>query len=102
MLRIPETELEFRNALIDAAEVGAKKALVEAGRLTPFLKLKESQKMYGASVVNRWIKEGLITTIKDGSHNASVRIDRIQIETIAKTCNRATYLTTEERICQKQ
>jgi hypothetical protein len=29
--------------------------------------------------------------------NASVRIDRIEIETVAKTANRASYLTTEER-----
>jgi hypothetical protein len=96
-LRLPQTEIEYRNALIDAAEVGAKKALLEAGILKPFLKLREAQRNYGESVVNRWIKEGLITPIKDGNRTASVRINRIEIETIAKTANRASYLTTEER-----
>jgi len=97
MIRIPETELEYRNALIDAAEVGAIKALIEVGALKPYLKLREAQRKYGAAIVNRWIKEGLISPIKDGDWSASVRIDRIQIETVAKTANRASYLTTNER-----
>jgi hypothetical protein len=94
---LPQTELEYRNALIDAAEVGAMKALMEIGELKPYIKLRESYRKYGEAVVNRWIKEGLIEPKKDGTRNASVRINRIEIETVAKTCNRATYLTTEER-----
>lgn len=97
-LLLPQTELEYRNALIDAAEIGAKKALEEAGLLKPYLKLREAQRLYGESIVNRWILEGLINPIKDGNRTASVRIARIQIATVAKTCNRSTYLNTEERI----
>ena len=97
-MNLPQTEIEYRNALIDAAELGAKKALEKIGKLEPYLKLNEAKKTYGPAIVERWIKEGLIDLIKDGSNNASVRIDRIQIETVAKTCNRATYLTTQERI----
>ena len=97
-LRMPETEIEFRNALIDAAEVGATKALMDVGALKPYLKLREAQRLYGKAVVNRWISEGLITTIKDGERTASVRIDRLEIQTVAKTCNRATYQNTEERL----
>lgn len=94
---LPETEREFRNALLDAAEMGAQKALEAAGVIKPYIKLREAQRKYGVSIVNRWIREGIITPIKDGGRNASVRIDRMQIESIAKTCNRACYLTTEER-----
>jgi hypothetical protein len=94
---LPQTEIEYRNALIDAAELGAKKALQEVGLIKPYMKLREAQRQYGESIVNRWILEGLIDAIKDGDRNASVRIDRIQIETVAKTCNRASYLTIEER-----
>ena len=97
-MRLPETEIEFRNALIDAAELGATKALMDAGVLKPYLKLREAQRLYGKAVVNRWINEGLITTIKDGERTASVRIDRLEIQTVAKTCNRATYQNTEERL----
>lgn len=94
---LPQTEIEYRNALIDAAELGAKKALEAAGVIKPYLKLREAQRLYGESIVKRWIQEGLINAIKDGTRNASVRINRIQIETVAKTCNRSNYLTTEER-----
>jgi hypothetical protein len=94
---LPQTETEYRNALIDAAELGARKALEAVGLIKPYLKLREAQRLYGISVVNRWILEGLVKTIKDGTRNASVRINRLQIETVAKTCNRSNYLTTEER-----
>ena len=97
-MRLPETEIEYRNALIDAAEIGATKALIQIGQLKPYLKLREAFRLYGEGIVNRWIKEGLINPIKDGDRNASVRICRIEIETVAKTCNRSFYLTTEERL----
>ena len=97
-LQIPITEIEYRNALIDAAELGAKIALKEAGLIKPYLKLRQAQRLYGAETVRRWISEGLITTIKDGERTASVRIDRLEIQTVAKTCNRATYQNTEERL----
>lgn len=97
MLRLPETETEYRNALIDAANLGAYKALEMAGAIKPYLKLREAFRIYGEAAVKRWIAEGLIRPIKDGSRNASVRISRVELEATAKVCNRATYLTTEER-----
>jgi hypothetical protein len=92
-LQLPQTEIEFRNALIDAAEIGARKALEQAGLIKPYMKLREAYRQYGEAIVKRWIQEGLIKTIKDGERNASVRISRTQIETIAMTCNRASYLS---------
>lgn len=97
MLRMPQTELEFRNALVDAAEAGATKALMDVGLLKPYLKLREAYRLYGEAIVNRWIKEGLVRVKKDGTRNASVRIDRLELLTVARTANRATYLTAEER-----
>jgi hypothetical protein len=96
-MRLPETEIEYRNALIDAAQVGATKALCEVGQIKPFLKLREAYRKYGEGTVKRWITEGLIEVKKDGNRTSSVRIDRIQIETISRASNRTTYLTTEER-----
>lgn len=96
-MQLPKTEIEYRNALIDAAEVGATKALCDVGILKPFMKLREAQRKYGEGIVNRWEKEGLIEFIKDGPRNSSIRIDRVKIETVAKASNRATYLNTEER-----
>lgn len=97
---LPQTEIEYRNALIDAAEVGASKILMECGVLKPFLKLREAYRLHGEGTVKRWISEGLINPVKDGPHNSTVRIDRIELLTVARTCNRATYLTTVERTKQ--
>lgn len=96
-MRLPETEHEYRNALVDAAEVGARKVLIDLGLSKPHMKLREAYRAYGERVVKRWIAEGLVEVKKDGPRNASVRIDRMQLESIAKTCNRATYLSTKER-----
>jgi hypothetical protein len=101
-LRLPESKTEYRNALIDAAELGAQKALIEADMLRPYLNLRQAQRKYGAAIVKRWHEEGLIRFIKDGNYTASIRIDRIQIEAIAKACNRATFLTTEERVVNQK
>ena len=96
-IKLPETEIEYINALIDACELGATKALAKVGSIKPYLKLREAQRIYGSAIVNRWAEEGLITLIKDGDRNASVRIDRMEIEAVAKTSNRSSYLRTEER-----
>lgn len=96
-MRLPETEHEYLNSMVDVAELGARKILIELGLSKPYMKLREAYRVYGENVVKRWIAEGLLDVKKDGPRNASVRLDRMQLEAIAKTCNRATYLTTEER-----
>lgn len=96
-LVLPKTEIEYRNALIDAGTVSAMKALQEAGLMTPYIKISQAYRLHGRYVVDRWIEEGLIKKIKDGNKSATVRIDRIQLEAVAMASNRATYLTTSER-----
>ena len=98
---MPETIFELRNLLADAAELGAKKALQEAGLLRPYLSMNEAKRKYGRAIVDRWVAEELIKVLKDGNASAKCRIDRIQIEAVAKTANRCTYLTVEERSPQK-
>lgn len=85
------TDIEYRRALMDAAEIAAQKVLVATGNLKPYLSLNQCYKMYGRGTVDRWIREGLITPIKDGDANSKVRIERIQIETVAKSSNRVSY-----------
>lgn len=97
-MRLPETELEYMHCLADAAELGAKRALQEAGIMRTFLKLTEAYRLYGRGVVDRWLQEGLITGVKDGNHTSTVRIERNQIELVAKTANRITYLMKKERL----
>lgn len=92
-IQVPETETEYMNALIDAANIGALKALEMVGASKPYLKLREAFRLYGRRIVKRWIDEGLIHTIKDGDKNSSVRISRVEIEAVSMACNRATYIT---------
>ena len=72
-----------------------------AGHIKPYLKLREANRLYGPAVVKRWIQEGLVTAIKDGDRNASVRISRVEIAAVARTCNRTTYLPMSERTNNK-
>ena len=96
-LKLPQSRVEYINALRDASEMGAIKALEAAGLIKPYLSEREAKRKYGPKIVARWIKERLVIVLKDGDATASKRIERLQIEAVAKSANRATYLTTEER-----
>lgn len=96
-LKMPQSRVEYINALRDASEMGALKALEAAGLIRPYLSEREAKRKYGPAIVARWIQERLITVLKDGDGTASKRIDRLQIEAVAKSANRCTYLTTLER-----
>jgi hypothetical protein len=85
------TEVQMRIMMLETAELAAQKVLVATGQLKPHLSLKEAQCIHGKSIVNRWIKEGLVRPIKDGEGNTKVRIDRIQLEAVARTSNRASW-----------
>lgn len=90
-MEIPKTEIEFRNALIDAAELGAQKALEMAGCISPMMKVTEAYRQYGRRQVERWIKERLINPKKDGENTSAVRISRVEISSVAMMANRESY-----------
>lgn len=94
-------EKHLKDLLADACEIGFKKGLMTGSaseiKLKPYISKKLAYQLYGRAIVDRWIKEGLIKEIKDGDNSSTVRIDRIQIEIIAKSSNRSSFLTTEER-----
>lgn len=94
-MQIEPHELDLM--LQNAAEMGAKKALLELGLAKPFLSLSQAQKVYGKRV-HRWIKEGLINKVKDGDATSTVRLDRIQLDNLAKSSNRNTYMNTSEML----
>jgi len=68
-----------------AAEMGAKLALAQTGRIKPYLKKSEAFSLYGRKNIERWIDEGLITIRKDGNHSAQWRICRIELDAVAKS-----------------
>lgn len=86
-------EKHLKDLLADAFEIGFKKGLLTASsveiKLKPYISKSESYRLYGRSLVDRWIASNLIREIKDGENNSSIRIDRIQLELVAKASNRA-------------
>ena len=94
-------EKHLKDLLADAVEIGFKKGLMTGTfsetKLKPYISKKQAYKLYGRVIVDRWIKEGLVKEIKDCENTATIRIDRIQIEIIAISCNRSSFLNTEER-----
>lgn len=90
--------LTLRRLLTDAAELGAKRALIDAGLDTTVFNQKQAERFIGSSKeLERWNAEGLVKRYKDGDRNSRVRYDRMQLEILAKTSNRTTYLNTNER-----
>ena len=70
--------------LEQAAEMGAKHALTQCGYLKPFLKKSEAYRQFGRKNVEHWIEGGLLTPRKDGDHSAAWRLERLELEAIAK------------------
>lgn len=81
-------DVEVINLMTCIAELAVEKYATKHGDLRPYLSVREAGRMYGPAVIKRWHKEGLITFIKDGNNTASIRIDRIQLEAVAKSSNR--------------
>lgn len=78
--------------LADAAEMGANLALTKAGLLGATISKSEAYRMYKRGKVDKWLREGLLTPHKDvGVRSAKWRIDRNEIEAIAKSDNRPAY-----------
>jgi hypothetical protein len=67
-----------------AAELGATQALIQTGRLKPYLSKAEASRLYGRNNIERWVDEGLLAVRKDGNHSAAWRIDRLELELIVK------------------
>lgn len=89
---------ELRTMLQDAAEMGARKALTEAGHIKPFLSKREADRMYGRALVERWIDEGLVTPEKDGTNTSKIRISREQIHIVATSSNRMSWFNHREAV----
>lgn len=75
-----------------ASELGAIRALVKTGKLKPYLKKSEAFRLYKRINIEQWIEEGLITPRKDGNNSAAWRIERLEVEVIARSIYLLRYL----------
>lgn len=84
-LSLPQSETEYRNALIDAAEVGAEKALIEIGCKSPIIKRTDAERTYSRRTIKILLDAGLIEAKKTGERNHTVYFDRIQLLTAIRS-----------------
>jgi hypothetical protein len=84
-LILPQTEVEYRNALIDAAEVGAEKALIEIGSKSPVIKRTDAERTYTKRTIKILLKAELIELKKPGERNSAAHFDRIQLLTAIRS-----------------
>lgn len=84
--------------LKDQAELAATATLIKHGTLKPYLSKSDAYRIYSRTNVDRWLKEGLISPIKDGTTSAKWRLDRLELETVSKVSNRPSYKTVNERL----
>jgi len=89
-ITLPKSILQ--SMLADAAEIGANIALTKAGLLGATISKSQAYRMYKRGKVDKWIRDGVLEVHKDvGASSSKWRIDRAQIEAIAKSDNRPAY-----------
>ncbi|MDR1349131.1 MAG: hypothetical protein LBJ63_12025 [Prevotellaceae bacterium] len=88
---IPQSEVELRNIIQSIVELTTTSVLSRLGLLKPYISLKEAYDAYGWGTVERWCSEGLVKKIKDGEGSSPVRINRVEIESVAKASNRTEW-----------
>lgn len=74
------TTFELKNLLIQAAELGAKKALLEVGAIKPVMSKQEAYRKINQNTVDRAIENGTLKTTKKGGKTSKVWIDRKSFE----------------------
>ncbi|MBT2560109.1 hypothetical protein J7E50_02590 [Pedobacter sp. ISL-68] len=83
--------------LKNAASDGAQKALSQNGVLSQYLTKAQAYRLYGRSDVDRWISEGLINMATQDGKPIKKCIEYQQLEAVAASSNRITYLPVAER-----
>lgn len=68
-------------------ETTVNKTLVGTGSLKRFLKKTEAYRLYGRNAIDRWVSQGLLQSHKDGVSAGVYRIDRFELERVAKHLN---------------
>lgn len=82
---------ELKNLLTDAVELGAKKALIDAGISRPTISQTQAYELYGRARVDKWVKNRWIKRCKQGNNTSSVTFDSLELQILDKTKQRARY-----------
>ncbi|WP_286850688.1 MULTISPECIES: hypothetical protein [Sphingobacterium] len=66
------------------AEITSIKVLIHVGKIRPYLNKSQAERKYGRKLIEEWISRGWITVRKDGDLSAPLRINRLELESIAR------------------
>ncbi len=86
---------ELATLLKNAAEQGTANAIKEERPVPDQLTKADAYRLYGRSNVDRWLREGLIAT--QPTDTSQIFLDRSELEAVAASSNRITYLPVVER-----
>ncbi len=75
----------LKKLLVDAAELGAVRALVHVNALPEYVSQREAFRIYGEARVRKWVSTGSILPQKGQKANSKIRYKRIELEIIAKS-----------------
>lgn len=84
-------------ALAKAAEDGSMRVFEELSLVSEDISLTEAYLQHGRDAIRRWIKEGLLTPLVTPKGKRSKMLNRQQLEAVAASSNRVTYLPVRER-----
>ncbi|WP_139125753.1 MerR family transcriptional regulator [Arcticibacter eurypsychrophilus] len=87
---------QLRALMVDAAEVGAKKAITDLGISKPFISKAEACKLFGRATVENWMNKKLIQPQRDQSGKFTYRISRLELDALAVSSNRHSHLMVNE------
>jgi hypothetical protein len=82
---------QLKGLMVDAAEMGAKKALEECGLVKQDFSMKEAYRSYGRAKVDGWIKDKLL--IQHPSNNGSNRmvLKKLDLDILSRATKRITF-----------
>ena len=75
---------EFKNIVMDSANLGASIALSRVGVIKDEISQREAYRIYGESTIRTWLNRGLIHRVKIGEKNSKVTYSRIELETVKR------------------
>ncbi|NGF58253.1 hypothetical protein G5B00_17250 [Parapedobacter sp. SGR-10] len=88
--------VELATLLKNAAEQGTANAIKQERPVPDQLTKADAYRLYGRSNVDRWLREGLILA-QQPTDTSQIFLDRSELEVVAASSNRITYLPTRDR-----
>ncbi|MGF7079727.1 hypothetical protein [Mucilaginibacter sp. UYCu711] len=95
-----ETMLKLTDLLVllrESAETGVTNVACAQEPIQPQITKAEAYRLYGRSIVDRWIAEKLISPLGSKKSDSSKWFDRSKLAAIAASSNRITYLPVANR-----